>query len=60
MQVRATVEIFIREVIQYSLTPYTEEEVRRFNATRKCETVLDLKRPWELVNAAMNPESPER
>ena len=60
MQVRATVEIFIREVVQYSNTPYTSEEIQRFNATRKCETALDLGRSWEALESAANPKSSER
>jgi hypothetical protein len=54
-RVRATIEVFIREEVQYSETPFTEEEVARFNITRKCKAALDLERPWDEISKALEP-----
>ncbi len=59
MQVRATVEVFIREEIQYSDDAFTAEEISRFNATRKCKAALNLERPWDEIEKALAPESSE-
>jgi len=58
-QVRASVEVFIREVVQYSKTPFSDEEILRFNTTRKCETALDLGRPWSELNRDLKAEPPK-
>lgn len=59
MRVRASVEIFIREVVQYSNHPFTSLEIERFNKTRKSTTTLDLERPWDEVNRQLETESPK-
>lgn len=50
-RVRAAVEAFIREEVQYSPFPFTRAEIATFNTDRHTETPLDLERPWELVLA---------
>jgi len=50
-RVRAAVEAFIREEVQYSPFPFTDAEIAAFNRTRHTESELDLDRPWEQVLA---------
>ena len=53
MRIRAVVETFIREEVQYSPHPYTDAEIETFNEKRTCFTALDLVRPWEDVERDM-------
>ncbi|MFK7930767.1 MAG: hypothetical protein AB8H79_21470 [Myxococcota bacterium] len=50
-RVRASVEAFIREVVQDSEHRFTDQEIRAFNADRRTATALDLDRPWDAVLA---------
>ena len=53
-RVRATTEVFIREVVQNSDTPFTDQEIERFNRTRKCKAALNLERPWSELETEMS------
>ena len=59
MRVRASIEIFIREVVQYSAYPFSELEIQVLNQARKSKAALDLERPWTEVNRQMETESPK-
>jgi hypothetical protein len=58
-RVRAAIEAFIREEIQYSPFPYTDVEVAAFNKRRTCEPELDLNRDWQLVLADLESRAGE-
>lgn len=50
-RVRAAVEAFIREEVQYGPFPFTTGEIAAFNAKRQSTAELDLERPWDQVTA---------
>ncbi len=50
-RMQAAVEVFLREVVQYSAHPFTDDELRAFEARRRSARPLDLDRPWEAVMA---------
>ena len=60
MRVRAAVEIFIREVVQYSPNHFPSDEVRVFNESGTSEAALNLEeRPWDELSRQLQSESPE-
>lgn len=56
-RVRAVIELFIRAEVQTSPWPFTDEEIRAFNARRTCEAVLDLDRSIDDLMEAMDKTS---
>lgn len=46
-RVRASIDAFIRAEVQGSNDAFTDAEIEAFNARRRCERDLDLRRDWE-------------